>query len=136
MGHIVEDLGDVVVIIEPSDFEIISCESVRVCGQVRTKDGMFDQRICTTLVNPKFLRTALARLKQKIENELCGEADSPEQCVEYYEDYIDETACDKLDAEWVADFIDYEEVAEALARAAEDHIPDRPRGLLRYIKKR
>jgi len=131
-----ERYGEYIVDIDLDSVGIVSCNppTIEVCGRVATIDGRFDQRLCTKIYNSRSLAKALEEYEERIREELCGEADNPEMCIEYYSDIIDEMACEKIDPEDVLSFIDFEELVEALVHTAEDHLPER-KGLLKWIQK-
>jgi len=109
--------------------------TAHVCGRVVSKDGRFDQVICTTIHNAHFVREAWRRAKERILRDYCEGADNPEMCEEYYDDMAGEMACEHLSIEEVEESMDRMLVAEALAEAAEDYLPPTPRGLLKWMKR-
>ena len=131
-----ERYGNYIVDVDLDSVGIVSCNppTIEVCGRVATIDGIFDQRICTKIHNSRSLEKALEEYRRQVEKQLCGDADNPEMCIEYYGDIINEMACEQIDPEYVVVYIDIEELVEALVHAAEDHMPDK-RGLLKWIKR-
>ena len=123
--------------VDLSSIGIVSCEppTIEVCGYVSTEDGMFSRYICTQIVNSKSFIEALKKLREELEEKYCGDADEPEQCIEYYSDMFIEMACESIDPEYIIPYVEMEELVEALVNAARDFMPSRKKTLLDYMNR-
>ncbi len=132
MPHAVYYFDDFIVSVDIEDCGLVDSRTVEVCGQVTSRDGKFDQKVCAKLPLPQ---RAYEEAVRKAEEEYCSDADNPEMCIEYYEDHIKERAIELIDPETACEYVEWEAAAEALIYAAMDEYSMRKKKtLLDFMK--